>query len=76
MPSLKVHLTTSVSSLAPVTTSDLERADQKLLKSLSLMKCHTCESGALITTLSRTDVDVGMLLVEDDMMGNGGCGTS
>lgn len=70
MPSLKDHLKTSVSLLAPVTTSDLDRADQKALKSCSLMKCHTLERGALMTTLSRTDVDVGMLALalDEDML--------
>lgn len=46
VPSLKFHLTTSVSSEVPLECSDFSRADQNLLKSWSLMKCQTWERGA------------------------------
>jgi hypothetical protein len=59
-PSLKVHLTTSVSSLAFLTYSEALRADQNLEKSWILIRCQTWERGARMTADSLTEVEVGM----------------
>ena len=60
-PSLKVHLTMSVSSEVPLTNSLLSSLDQNLLKSWSLIRCQTSLKDASMTADSLTDVDVGML---------------
>ena len=60
VPSLKVHLTTSVSSEAPLTYSEPLRADQNLEKSWILMRCQTWDRGALMTADSVTEVEVWM----------------
>lgn len=61
-PSLKVHLTMSVSGDAPLTYSDLFSADQNLEKSWSLMWCQTWDRGALMTAVSLMEVEVGIPL--------------
>ena len=66
VPSLNVHLMTSVSGLAPLTSSALERADQKVGKEGSLMRCQTWEREAEITADSDTEVEVGIAV--DDML--------
>lgn len=60
VPSLKVHLYTSVSELVFETFSDLSRARQNLWKSPSLMKCQTLVSGARRTALTLTSLVVGV----------------
>jgi hypothetical protein len=59
-PSLKVHLTMSVSSEAALTYSEALRADQNLEKSWILIRCQTCERGARMMADSLTEVEVGM----------------
>jgi hypothetical protein len=61
VPSLKVHLTISVSSEVPLTNSLLSSLDQNLLKSWSLIRCQTSLKDASMTADSLTEVDVGML---------------
>jgi len=58
--SLKCHFTTSVSWLVPFTCVALATFVHHLLKSCSLIKCQTEESGALMTADSVTEVEVGM----------------
>lgn len=60
VPSLNVHLTTSVSGDAPLTHSLLSSMLQNLPKSWSLIKCQTFESGASITADSTTLAAVGI----------------
>ena len=67
VPSLKVHLTTSVSSEAPLTYSEPLRADQNLEKSWILMRCQTWERGARMTADSLTEVEVGMADMVKDL---------
>lgn len=50
LPSLKDHLTMSVSSLAPLTYSDLEMADQNLSKSYRSVRVVPYEAMALLHT--------------------------
>lgn len=55
----------SVSALAPLTGSAFDSFDHQLGKSGSLIRCQTLESGASMTALSDTDVEVGMRLLFD-----------
>lgn len=64
VPSLKVQRATSASLLTPLTRSDDLRAVQKLANSWSLMWCQTLASGARMTLLSRTEVEVGIAVFE------------
>jgi len=65
-PSSNVHLTISVSGLAPLTSSLAFSLLQNLWKSGSLMRCQTWESGAAMTADSETVVEVGGA---EDMVG-------
>lgn len=65
VPSLNVQRMRSVSGDDDLTSSDLERADQKVEKFWSLMWCQTCERCAGIRLDSVTEVVVGMELLLD-----------
>ena len=60
VPSLKLHLTISVSSDTPFTHSLLSSLLQKEAKFCSLMRCQTALMGASITADSVTEVEVGI----------------
>lgn len=60
LPSLKVHLTTSVSGLAPLTSSADLSAVQKWANEGSLMRCQTWLRCAGMREDSVTNVEVGM----------------
>lgn len=60
VPSLKVHLTISVSGEAPLTNSLCFKADQKLEKFSSLIKCQTALNLASMTADSVREVEVGI----------------
>ena len=64
VPSLKVHLTMSVSGLALLTTSLFSSLLQKEENSCSLMRCQTALKGASMTADSLTEVDVGMRVLD------------
>src|SRR6478735_4608481 len=59
VPSLKVHLTMSVSGDTPFTHSLEERAEENLEKSCSLVRCQASPEGASMTADSRTEVARG-----------------
>jgi hypothetical protein len=60
VPSLKLHLTISVSSDTPFTHSLFSSLLQKEAKFCSLMRCQTALMGASITADSVTEVEVGI----------------
>jgi hypothetical protein len=61
VPSLKVHLTISVSGSTPLLTASLfDKADQKWLKFWSLIRCQTWLNLASMTADSVTEVEVGI----------------
>ena len=63
VPSLKVHLTMSVSGLVPLASSELLSVDRKRSKLPSLIRCQTWERCAGISADSCTEVLVGMDMV-------------